>query len=95
MSWGLPSRGPASRFFLQLLGVETILQLCGGGALQPCRGRRTVATQPGCNILSFVWATVASRTGGSPNTSCAARAILVFWDGPILVFVARTGVRTC
>jgi hypothetical protein len=29
--------GPASRFFLQLLGVETILQLCGGGTLQPCR----------------------------------------------------------
>jgi hypothetical protein len=32
VSRGLPSRGPASRF-LQLLGVETILQLCGGGAL--------------------------------------------------------------
>jgi hypothetical protein len=37
LSRGLPSRGPASRFFLQLLGVETILQ--------PCRGRRTVAAQ--------------------------------------------------
>jgi hypothetical protein len=37
--------GPASRFFLQLLGVETILQLCGGGTLQPCRGRRIVAAQ--------------------------------------------------
>jgi hypothetical protein len=58
--------GPASRFFLQLLGVETIFQLCGGGALQPCRGRRTVAAQSGCNIPSSV-----------------------------LVFVARTGVRTC
>jgi hypothetical protein len=23
------------------------------------------------------------------------RAVLVFWDGPVLVFVARTGVRTC
>jgi hypothetical protein len=31
---------------------------------------------------------------GSHNTSYAARAVLVFWDGPILVFVARTGVRT-
>jgi uncharacterized protein (DUF2237 family) len=41
-------------------------QLCGGGTLQPCRGRRTVAAQPGCNIPSSV-----------------------------LVFVARTGVRTC
>jgi hypothetical protein len=43
MSRGLPSRGLASRFFLRLLGLETILQLCGGGALQPCRGRRTAA----------------------------------------------------
>jgi hypothetical protein len=34
-------------------------------------------------------------TGGSHNTSYAARAVLVFWDGPVLVFVARTGVRTC
>jgi hypothetical protein len=58
--------GSAGHLFFQLLGVETILQLCGGGALQPCRGRRTVAAQPGCNILSSV-----------------------------LVFVARTGVRTC
>jgi hypothetical protein len=45
LSRGLPSRGLASRFFLRLLGVETILQLCGGGALQPCRGRRTAAAQ--------------------------------------------------
>jgi hypothetical protein len=33
--------------------------------------------------------------GGSHNTSYAAKAVLVFWDGPILVFVARTRVRTC
>jgi hypothetical protein len=45
LSRGLPSCGLASRFFLRLLGVETILQLCGGGALQPCRGRRTAAAQ--------------------------------------------------
>jgi hypothetical protein len=25
----------------------------------------------------------------------AARAVIVFWDGPVLVLVARTGVRTC
>jgi hypothetical protein len=77
-SQGLPSRGLASHLF-QLLGVETILQLCGGGAPQPCRGRRIVAAQPGCNIPSFVRATVASRTGRSHS---------------ILVFVARMGVRT-
>jgi hypothetical protein len=29
------------------------------------------------------------------NTSYAARAVHVFWDGPVLVLVARTGVRTC
>jgi hypothetical protein len=34
-------------------------------------------------------------TGGSHNTPYAARAVLVFWDGPVLVLVARTGVRTC
>jgi hypothetical protein len=32
-SRGLPSRGLVSRFFLWHLGVETILQLCGGGVL--------------------------------------------------------------
>jgi hypothetical protein len=52
----------AGHLFFQLLGVETVLQLYGGGALQPCRGRRTVAAQLGCNILSSVLAFVA-RTG--------------------------------
>jgi hypothetical protein len=33
--------------------------------------------------------------GGSPNTLYATRAAFVFWDGPVLVLVARTGVRTC
>jgi hypothetical protein len=32
--------------------VGTILQLCVGGVLQPCQGRRTVAAQLGCNIPS-------------------------------------------
>ena len=75
---GLPSRGLASRFFLRHLGVETILQLCGGGVLQPCGGRRTAAARPGCSIPSSVRAMVASRIGGSHNTSYAARAVLVF-----------------
>jgi hypothetical protein len=55
-------RGSADHLFFQLLGVETIPQLCGGGALQPCRGRQTVAAQLGCNIPSSVLAFVA-RTG--------------------------------
>jgi hypothetical protein len=54
--------GSAGHLFFQLLVVETILQLCGGGVLQPCRGRRTVAAQLGCNIPSSVLAFVA-RTG--------------------------------
>jgi hypothetical protein len=95
LSRGLPRRGLASRFFLQLLGVETVLQLRGGGVLQPCWGRRTAAAQLGCSIPSSARATVASRTRGSHNMSYAARAVLVFWDGPILVLVARTRVRTC
>jgi hypothetical protein len=33
--------------------------------------------------------------GGSHNTSYAARAVLVFRDSPVLVLVARAGVRTC
>jgi hypothetical protein len=44
-------RGPAGHLFFQLLVVATILQLYGGDVLQPCRGRRTVAVQLGCNIL--------------------------------------------
>jgi hypothetical protein len=55
-------RGSAAHLFFQLLGVETILQLCGGGVLQPCRGRRTVAAQLACNISSSVLAFMA-RTG--------------------------------
>jgi hypothetical protein len=48
-----PPCGPAGHLLFQLLVVETILRPCGGGILQPCRGRRTVAVQLGCNIPSF------------------------------------------
>jgi hypothetical protein len=75
---GLPSRGLAICFFLQHLGVETILQLCGGDVLQPCGGRRTAAAWPRCSIPSSIRATVVGRTGGSQNTSYAARAVLMF-----------------
>jgi hypothetical protein len=50
--------GSAGHLPFQLLAVETIPQFCGGGVLQPCRGRRTVAAQLGCNIppsSSFLW----------------------------------------
>jgi hypothetical protein len=42
-SRGLLSRGPVARFFLQHSAEKGILQLCGGGVLQPCGGRRTAA----------------------------------------------------
>jgi hypothetical protein len=71
--------GSAGHLFFQLLGVETILQLCGGGALQPCRGRRTIAAQPGCNILSSVLAFVA-RTGVR-TCRCALGAAGARWCG--------------
>jgi hypothetical protein len=44
-------RGSAGHLFFQLLVVAIALQPCGGDVLQPCRGRRTVAAQLGCNIL--------------------------------------------
>jgi hypothetical protein len=56
------TRRSADHLFFQLLGVETIPQLYGGGVLQPCRGRRTVAAQLGCNIPSSV-PTFVARTG--------------------------------
>jgi hypothetical protein len=61
--------GSAGHLFFQLLVVETILQLCGGGVLQPCRGRRTVAAQLGCNIPSSVLAFVARM--GAKTSRCA------------------------
>jgi hypothetical protein len=75
--------GSAGHLFFQLLVVETILQLCGGGVLQPCRGRRTVAAQLGCNIPSSVLAFVA-RTGVR-TCRCAlerpALAVRRWWTG--------------
>jgi hypothetical protein len=78
VSRGLPLRGSATRFFLRHPGEEDILQLCGGGVLQPRGGRQTAASWTGCSIPSSARATVAGCTGGSHNTSYAARAVLVF-----------------
>jgi hypothetical protein len=69
-SWGLPPRGLATRFFLRHSGEKGILQLCGGGILQPCGGRRTAAAWPGCNCPSSIRATVAPRAGGSCHQPC-------------------------
>jgi hypothetical protein len=74
--------GSAGHLFFQLLGVETILQLCGGGVLQPCRGRRTVAAQLGCNIPSSVLAFVV-RTGVRTCRCALGRPALVDrWTPP-------------
>jgi hypothetical protein len=50
-SRGLPPRGPATRF-LRRSGERGILQLCEGGVLQPCGGRRTAAAWTGCSCPS-------------------------------------------
>jgi hypothetical protein len=42
--------GSADHLFFQLLVVAIVLPRCDGYVLQPCRGRRTVAAQLGCNI---------------------------------------------
>jgi hypothetical protein len=85
-------------------GVPLLPLASGGGNHPPAlrrrrppamRGRRTAVAWPGCSIPSSVRATMVGCAGGSHNTLYAARAVLVFWDGPVLVFVARTGVRTC
>jgi hypothetical protein len=93
-SGGPPPHGPVTLFFLQHSREKAILQPCGG-VRQPCGGRRTAAPWPGCSFLSSTRAVVVPRmgrprpgppctvgcTGGSLNTSYAARAVLVFWDG--------------
>jgi hypothetical protein len=70
-------RGPAGHLFFQLLVVATILQLCGGDVLQPCRGRRTVAAQLGCNIppsSSLSWREWERGPAGA------------LWSGPLFGF---------
>jgi hypothetical protein len=69
--------GSAGHLLFQLLVVETIPQLCGGGVLQPCRGRRTVAAQLGCNIppsSSFSWRGQERGPAGE------------LWSGPLFGF---------
>jgi hypothetical protein len=82
-------------------GVPLLPPASGGGNHPPALRRRRPPAMRGkancccpARVQHSVRATVAGRTGGSHNTSYAARAVLVFWDGPVLVFVARTGVRT-
>jgi hypothetical protein len=70
-------RGPAGHLFFQLLVVETILQLCGGGVLQPCRGRRTVAAQLGCNIPPSSSLSWRGRERGPAGA---------LWSGPLFGF---------
>jgi hypothetical protein len=70
-------RGPAGHLFSQLLVVATILQLCGGDVLQPCRGRRTVAAQLGCNIPPSSSLSWRGRERGPAGA---------LWSGPLFGF---------
>jgi hypothetical protein len=69
--------GPAGHLFSQLLVVATIPQLCGGGVLQPCRGRRTVAAQLGCNIPPSSSLSWRGRERGPAGA---------LWSGPLFGF---------
>jgi hypothetical protein len=89
--WGVASAWVGDPFLPWRLGEKGILQP-RGDVLQPCGGRRTAAPWPGCSFPSFTRAAVVPRagrprpgpprtvscTGGSLNTSYAARAVLVF-----------------
>jgi hypothetical protein len=102
----LPPRGSVTLFFPRCLGEKGIFQLRGGFPL-PRRGRRTAAAQPGCNIPSSVRTMVVPRTGrsrpglpradsrvrGSPSTSCATRAALMFWVAPARARTCRCTLR--
>jgi hypothetical protein len=70
-------RGPEGHPFFQLLVVANILQLYGGDILQPCRGRRTVAAQLGCNIPP---SSSLSRRGRQRGPAGA------LWSGPLFGF---------
>jgi hypothetical protein len=70
-------RGSAGHLLFQLLVVETILQLCGGGVLQPYRGRRTVAAQLGCNIPPSSSLSWRGRERGPAGA---------LWSGPLFGF---------
>jgi hypothetical protein len=71
------SHGPAGHLFFQLLVVATILRLCGGDVLQPCRGRRTVAAQLGCNIPPSSSLSWRGRERGPAGA---------LWSGPLFGF---------
>jgi hypothetical protein len=103
---GPPPRGSVTLFFPQRLGEKSIFQLRGGFP-QPRRGRRTATAQPGCSIPSSVRTMVApcagrprpglpradSRVSGSPSTSCAVRAALMFWAAPARARTCRCALR--
>jgi hypothetical protein len=69
--------GSAGHLLFQLLVVETILQLRGGGVLQPCQGRQTVAAQLGCNIPSSSSLAWRGRERGPAGA---------LWSGPLFGF---------
>jgi hypothetical protein len=97
---GRGKSGPASAW----AGDPLLPPASGGGRHPPALQRRRPPAMQGkanCCCLARVQHSVL-RPGdcgrlhrGSHNTSYAARAVLVFWDGPVLVLVVRTGVRTC
>jgi hypothetical protein len=100
--WGGGQAEPGPTF--AWAGVPPLPPTSGGGNRPPALRRRRPPAMPGkancCCPARVQHSVLCPSDGGQPhrgshNMSYAARAVLVFWDGPILVFVARTGVRTC
>jgi hypothetical protein len=91
-SWSLSLRGLATRFFLRRSGEKGILQLCGGGVLQPCGGRRTAAAGIGCSCPSSTRGDVrvvrrwplspTSRRGRTSTTRARSAASVVGYSVP-------------
>jgi hypothetical protein len=100
--WGGGRAEPVPAF--AWAGVPLLPPASGGGNHPPALWRRRPPAMPGkanccCPVEGATFRPLSRRRwpaapGGSPYTSYAARAVLVFWDSPILVFVERTGVRT-
>jgi hypothetical protein len=84
--------GPATQFFLRRSGQRGILQLCEGGVLQPCGGRRTAAVRTGCSCPSSTpsggratrgWLlSPASRRGRTSTTRAWSAASIVSCSVP-------------
>jgi hypothetical protein len=84
-------RGSAGHLFFQLLVVAIAFQPCGGGVLQPCRGRRTVAAQLECNIPPSPSHSRRGRQRGPAGALGGDPPLLVIRSEPVAPQAPRCG----